>query len=87
MQEAELRELVKAWVRAHSRTADAATAPMADDTDLLAAGLLDSLGFVELIVYVEEATGLPIDLDGVEPEEFTTVEGFARLAAGHRGAA
>lgn len=86
MQEAELREMVKTWVRSHSRLPEGATLPLADDTDLLAGGWLDSLGFVELMVYVETATGHSIDLDGVEPEQFTSLSGFCRLALAAGGA-
>ena len=85
MQETELRENVKAWVRNHSRLAEAGTMPILDDTDLLATGLLDSLGFVQLMAHVEETTGLAIDLDGVEPEQFTSISGFCKLALAGSG--
>ena len=72
--------IVKDWVRGHTRAADAATLPLADDTDLLATGWLDSLGFVELLAYVEKTTGREIDLSDADPSEFTTVRGFSRFA-------
>jgi acyl carrier protein len=83
MQEPELRELVRTWVRGNSRAPDARAATIADHTDLLATGLLDSLGFVELLAYVEQTTGLQIDLSDADPSEFTTVEGFCRYALRH----
>ena len=80
MQEQEIRALVKDWVRSHSRAPEARTATIGDDTDLLTTGLLDSLGFVELLAHVEQATGREVDLSDADPSEFTTVQGFCRLA-------
>lgn len=82
MQEREMLALVKDWVRAHTRAQDAGALPLADDTDLLAAGWLDSLGFVELLAYVEKTTGREVDLSDADPSEFTTVRGFSRFALG-----
>lgn len=78
--EQQLRTLVAQWVRTHSRAPDAKTQTIGDATDLLATGLLDSLGFVELLAYVEQTTGRPVDLSDADPSEFTTVQGFCRFA-------
>jgi acyl carrier protein len=83
MQEQELRTLVTTWVRHHSRAPEAGTTAIGADTDLLATGLLDSLGFVELLAHVEQTTGRAIDLSDADPSEFTTVQGFCRLALRH----
>lgn len=80
MHEPELRQLVRTWVRGNSRAPNAREAAIADDTDLLATGLLDSLGFVELLAYVEQTTGRQVDLSDADPSEFTTVHGFCRYA-------
>lgn len=80
MQDQELRALVKEWVRVNSRAPDAKSVAIGDDTDLLATGLLDSLGFVELLAYVELTTGRAVDLSDADPSEFTTVTGFCRFA-------
>lgn len=81
MQESQLLGIVKDWVRAHTRAADAASLPLNDDTDLLATGWLDSLGFVDLLGYVEKTTGREVDLGDADPSEFTTVRGFCRFAS------
>ncbi|HEX7122465.1 MAG TPA: acyl carrier protein [Gemmatimonadaceae bacterium] len=78
--EQQLRTLVTAWVRSNSRAPDAKSQRIGDDTDLLATGLLDSLGFVELLAYVEQTTGSAVDLSDADPSEFTTVQGFCRFA-------
>jgi len=78
--EQQLRALVTHWVRTNSRAPDATTQAIGDTTDLLATGLLDSLGFVELLAFVEQTTGRPVDLSDADPSEFTTVQGFCRFA-------
>jgi D-alanine--poly(phosphoribitol) ligase subunit 2 len=48
------------------------------DTDLFATGALDSLGFVELLVRIEELFGRRIELAELEIEDFKSI---ARIAA------
>lgn len=81
----ELREGVIAWVRGHSLNAEAAARGIGQETDLLGTGLLDSVGFVELVAWTEAQLGREIDLAEADPDEFTTVDGFCRLAL-RRGA-
>jgi acyl carrier protein len=56
-------------------------APPAITEDLLRGGLLDSLGFVELLFALEERSGLAIDLDAeldaANAERLSTVAGLA----------
>ncbi len=51
------------------------------DTDLLQAGLLDSLTLVQLLVEVEAEFGVEIPLDDFDPDEFRTAESIARFVA------
>ena len=55
------------------------------DTDVIAGGLLDSLGFVQLLVSLENEFGLEVSLAEMELEDFSSVSRIARLvtAAGH----
>jgi acyl carrier protein len=53
-----------------------------ETTNFIDAGLLDSLEFIELITAVEQQHGVVIDFSPYEPDEFSTVAGFARCAAG-----
>jgi len=48
------------------------------DTDLLGTGLLDSLGFVELLLQLEQRIGIHVALENVEPDHFRSI---ARIAA------
>lgn len=53
-----------------------------DDTHLLEIGVMDSIGFIELVLATEERFGLALDLDREDPAEFTTLAGFVRTVAG-----
>jgi acyl carrier protein len=43
------------------------------DTDLIDAGLLDSLGLVELLVRLEETFGVEVPLDSLDIEDFRSL--------------
>lgn len=47
--------------------------------DLLASGILDSFGIVEMVVDLEEAFDIMIDVDLVTPENFRTVDSIIEL--------
>ena len=46
--------------------------------DLLAAGVIDSFGFIDLVAAMETRSGLGIDLAAVPPETLTTVRGLVQ---------
>ena len=80
IKEEELIKHVKEWVK---RSGDARNGDLADfteDTDLVAAGILDSRGFIEMMLEVEQQTGSRIDLNDVDPGEFTTIKGLCLIA-------
>ncbi len=49
------------------------------ETDLLATGALDSMGFVELLVRLEESFGIAISLDTVEIDNFRSIKAIAEF--------
>jgi acyl carrier protein len=51
---------------------------LADDFDLLRSGLLDSLGFIELVAELEEHFGGTIDFEELDPEQLTLLGPFTR---------
>jgi methoxymalonate biosynthesis acyl carrier protein len=53
------------------------------ETDLLATGALDSMGFVELLVSLEERYGIEISLDNVEIDNFRSIRRIAAFVLGH----
>ncbi len=58
---------------------NAADAP--GDLDLRGSGMIDSLGFVEVIVGLEEKLGIEIDLEEMDPEQITVLDPLATHVA------
>ena len=54
------------------------------DTDLLATGLLDSLGFVDLLLELERRFGMRVSLETIEPENFRSVANIAQFMVAQR---
>ena len=55
------------------------------ELDLIAAGLLDSLVFVDLLVQLEHEFGVQIDLDDLEVDNFRSIASIAVFIARQRG--
>lgn len=56
------------------------SADLTDDLDLLRSGVLDSLGFVDLIADLESATGKQVDLErSLDRRDATTVANVISL--------
>jgi len=53
------------------------------NTDLMEAGLLDSLAFVELLLLLEHEFGMEITVDNLEIDNFRTVAKIAQLVIDH----
>lgn len=83
----QIREFVVQYLRAIGERLGVPDVEPTDETRLLDTGLIDSMGFIELVLATEEQFGIAIDLDGRDPSEFTTVGGFVRAAAEARAAA
>ena len=49
------------------------------DTDLLETGALDSLAFVDLLLYMEQEFGITVSLEEVELDTFRSVEKIAEF--------
>lgn len=52
---------------------------IADDFDLLTEGVIDSMGFIELIVFFEQQFNTEIDFDEMDAEELTLVGPLCRF--------
>jgi acyl carrier protein len=78
--EIELVDLIIKWVRNNAQTNGDGHVEITVHTNLLESGLLDSIGFVDLIVFMERQTGCNIDLTDVDPNEFTTANGLSQIA-------
>ncbi len=53
-----------------------------DDFDILAEGVIDSLGFIRLISEVETQLGFPIGFDDMDPDHLTVLGPLCRYLAG-----
>lgn len=51
------------------------------DADLFDAGVLDSLGFVELLLHLEQEFGVTVELDDLEVDNFRTIDRIADFVA------
>jgi D-alanine--poly(phosphoribitol) ligase subunit 2 len=49
------------------------------ETDLLEAGLLDSMGLVDLLMHIEKAFGITIGLEDLDVEDFRSVNSIAAV--------
>ncbi|HLB08244.1 MAG TPA: acyl carrier protein [Gemmatimonadaceae bacterium] len=50
-------------------------------TRLIDSGLIDSMGLMQIIAFIEEQTGVRIPDEEVMPENFQTVDSMVRLIA------
>jgi acyl carrier protein len=55
------------------------------DANLIESGVLDSMMFVDLIVFIEERFGVVAELDDLEIDNFATVASMARFVIARLG--
>lgn len=77
----ELREFVVRELETKLRLLGFTKDDVTLDLDLFAAGLIDSMGLIELISAIEDRFGVGVKLDDVDPEEIYSVAGLARHAS------
>lgn len=58
---------------------------VAHDEDLLASDILDSLGIMELVAFLEEKEGIRVADDDLTPENFQTVDSIVAFAERKKG--
>ena len=75
---------VCAWVREQCEETGVTDVEISPDTDLLGSGILDSLGFIDLIAFIEESTGVQLDLMDIDPDAFSRVQGLCEFALASR---
>jgi acyl carrier protein len=72
------------WIKEHKLPGNRHLAEITEDIDLITDGLLDSMGLVDLLLFVEEQTGRPIDLITVEPKDVCVVKNLCHIALGNQ---
>ena len=61
--------------------------PFGDGDSLLQAGVIDSVGMIDLISHLEQAYGVTVDDDDLTPENFGTVAAIVAYITSRRGGA
>jgi len=84
VQEKALVVSVLNWIKGHRLPQNCDAADITDEIDLITDGVLDSMGLVNLLLFVEEQTGRPIDLKTVEPKDVCVVKNLCRIALGNQ---
>jgi acyl carrier protein len=70
-----------AWIRRHGNGKSRVDVQIGAETDLLATGMLDSQGLVELLMFIEDEYGYELDLSEAEPADYSTVKGLFDLVS------
>lgn len=60
---------------------------LSDDYPLIQRGVIDSLGILSLVTYIEDSFGVLIEDEDLVPEHFGTISSMARLVAQKGGGA
>ncbi|ALG09248.1 phosphopantetheine-binding protein [Kibdelosporangium phytohabitans] len=60
---------------------DVAASDLADDYDLVDGGVVDSLGLLKLLAWLEDEFGLPVDDLELAPDTFRTIEAIDAFIA------
>ena len=56
-----------------------------DDRSFLQNGILDSLGFVQLILFLEDTYGMKIERQALTPDNFDSLRKIVTYVVGHPG--
>jgi acyl carrier protein len=78
----EVRVFVVDYLERRAREKGLGAISAGDDVHMVNSGLLDSFAFLALLTDVEVHFGIEVDLSGSDPDEFLTIGGLVRLAAG-----
>ena len=76
------RDAIKRFIVAEFAP-DISTADLADDYDLIDGGVVDSLGLLKVIGWLESEFGVPIDDVELAPENFRSVTEINEFVARH----
>lgn len=74
MQDTKINDIIKTYIK-NLKQIDA------KDDDMILS-LIDSIEFLELVLFLEEELGYEIDLSDNDPDEFSTIEKLAKVLSG-----
>lgn len=78
--QASIAEAIERFIRAECQLADH-DPPFFRDAHLFAGGFVDSLGFVQLIAFIESTFDVAVDREQLMSEDFTTINGISKVIA------
>lgn len=79
----EFRQLILDWLDDHYHFGDAAILVRDDDMSFLDNGILNSLGFVALIVHLEDTFHITIDRKALSRENFDSMRKIITYVTNH----
>jgi len=82
---ASIRAAVVDWLDDNYHFGDAEAVIGDDERSFLEHGVLDSLGFVQLVLFLENTYGLVIDRKALRPENFDGLGKIVRYVLAHPG--
>lgn len=85
MSDPALRQLVVDWLDDNYHFGEAETVIGDDDRSFLKNGVLDSLGFVKLVLFLENTLGLTIDRKRLTPDNFDSLRKIVAHVTGLPG--
>jgi acyl carrier protein len=79
----DIKEQVRSFVRTNFYLPDGVA--LGDSASLLAQGIIDSTGVLELVTFIEEAFGIDVGDSEMVPQNLDSIDGIARFVANKRG--
>jgi acyl carrier protein len=74
MGENEVKSALESWVVTNARDREVTSVP--HDHDLFTGRVVDSLRFVDLVLYIEELSGRTLDLETLDLANLRTIDGI-----------
>lgn len=85
MTHSEIHQFVINFLQNFIDNSDFEAQNIAGDFDLMASGLIDSMTFLNLIVEIEDWTGIDLGLEDLDPEQLTKMESLCAHIASKAG--
>jgi len=80
--QAEIKETIRNFI--FQKFPAAARRHVGDDDSLLAGGIVDSLGVLDVVQFMEETFGITLSDEDMLSDHFETISGMAGFVAGRR---
>ncbi len=76
--EQDLYRFIEAHLQARLRDLNVDSIDVTRDLNMIDTGVLDSMGFIELVADIEDTFDVEVDLEAYRPEELSLVSGLMR---------